>query len=84
VQFLTLAGYNVSRDLDGVYSTAGAGRAFEDLAEYDFNGPAPTLPAGLPAPHFQKQLLKFVAPLLSRPLRSAVHEENLRAYQASR
>ncbi len=84
VQFLCLAGYNPSRDVPGLSSIAEAGRLFEELGAYGFDGDEPRLPADLPAPYFQQQLLKFVAPLLPRPLTSTAHEENLRAYQASR
>jgi DNA repair protein RecO (recombination protein O) len=83
IQFLILAGYSPSRDVAGLSGVEGVGALFEALAAYGFAGGAPRLPAALPAPYFQQQLLKFVAPLLAKPLRSTAHEENLRAYQST-
>jgi hypothetical protein len=83
VQFLSLAGYNPFRDVSGLSSVAGGAKALEELAAYGFEGAPPELPAGLTAPYLQQQLLKFVAPLLPRPLRSTVHEENLRVYHTA-
>jgi hypothetical protein len=79
-RFLTLAGYNTGRDVPGLSSIPGA---LEDLAlraAHDLGEAPPPLPAQVPAPYLQQQLLKFVAPLLTSPLRTAAHEESLRSY----
>jgi DNA repair protein RecO (recombination protein O) len=82
-RFLALAGYNLSRDTPGIEAIPGAKELLSVWASDDGSGPVPSLPEGFPAAHLRQQLLKFVAPLLPSPLRSAVHEEALRDYSVS-
>lgn len=79
-RFLALAGYNPVRDVPGLSAVSGAAALFTLWAEDDPAAPA-VLPPALPAPYLQQQLLKFVSPLLTGPLRSGLHEENLRQFR---
>jgi hypothetical protein len=76
-RFLALAGYNPVRDVPGLSAVPGA----ETIVGIWASGETGPVPAGLPAPYLQQQLLKFVSPLLTGPLRAGVHEENLKKYQ---
>jgi recombinational DNA repair protein (RecF pathway) len=81
-RFLALAGYNTSRDVPGLASTPEAASFMADRAGRGLEEPV-SLPPAFPAAYLRQQLLKFVAPLLNSPLRSAAHEEALESFQLS-
>ncbi len=81
-RFLSLAGYSPARDVPGLASVPGAADFLAERADDDLSE-VPSLPSGIPAPYLGQQLLKFVAPLLHTPLRSAAHEEDMKSFQLS-
>ncbi len=81
IQFLEKAGYRVEKDVFGSGYDIQWRFWVENLKSWNFD-PGFYLP-GLKnsACHLEEQLLKFVTPLLARPLKALVHEKKLHHYR---
>ncbi|MBI4396221.1 MAG: DNA repair protein RecO [Elusimicrobia bacterium] len=84
VQFLEKAGYSVGEEILG---SSGYERLRETVAllkAFDFSPDASFPELAESAPMLEDRFLKFVAPLLDRPLKTLVHERSLTSYRTQK